>query len=181
MKTELAEQLASIMPTALRGSIVRTTGMMAAAADFPAPVGAVAEIERQTGGPITAEVVGFRDDLTLLYLFNEMHGVRRGNQVRLVRTGRWLRVGPELLGRVIDANGDNQLTLDEVERAEQLAIDQLRRLRVPEPGNSIMNTTQQGQNPAGNRPAAAAPATAAPVAPGTPVQGTQSIPPRTQP
>ena len=31
--------------------------------------------------------------------------MRRGNRVRLVRTTRWLRVGPELLGRVIDAEG----------------------------------------------------------------------------
>ncbi len=79
--------------------------MTAAAADFPAPVGALVEIERQTGGPIAAEVIGFRDDLTMLYLFDEMHGVRRGNHVRLMRTARWLRVGNELLGRVIDSNG----------------------------------------------------------------------------
>jgi FliI/YscN family ATPase len=102
---DLVAQLDAIMPTALRGSIVRTTGMTAAAADFPAPVGALVEIERQTGGPIAAEVIGFRDDLTMLYLFDEMHGVRRGNHVRLVRTARWLRVGNELLGRVIDSNG----------------------------------------------------------------------------
>ncbi len=102
---DLITQLDSIMPTALRGSIVRTVGMTAAAADFPAPVGAQVEIERQTGGPIGAEVIGFRDDLTMLYLFNEMHGVRRGNRVRLMRTARWLRVGKELLGRVVDSNG----------------------------------------------------------------------------
>ena len=34
-----------------------------------------------------------------------MPGVRHGNRVRLERTTRWLRVGPELLGRVIDARG----------------------------------------------------------------------------
>ena len=37
---------------------------------------------------------------------SDLSGVRRGNRVRLVRTTRWLRVGPELLGRVIDAEGN---------------------------------------------------------------------------
>ena len=32
--------------------------------------------------------------------------MRRGNRVRLVRTAHWLRVGPALLGRVIDAQGN---------------------------------------------------------------------------
>ncbi|HZZ73862.1 MAG TPA: FliI/YscN family ATPase [Pirellulales bacterium] len=103
---DLASQLETILPTKLIGSIVRTVGMTAAAADFPAPVGAVVEIERQTGSPVMAEVVGFRDDLTLLYPLSGMQGVRRGNRVRLVRTTRWVRVGPELLGRVIDAHGN---------------------------------------------------------------------------
>ena len=51
-------------------------------------------------------MVGFRDDLTVLYPLSDLGGVRRGNRVRLVRTTRWLRVGPELLGRVIDAEGN---------------------------------------------------------------------------
>src|SRR5215475_8170764 len=102
---DFGQQLQSAMPTALEGSVVRIVGMTAAVADFPAPVGAVVEIERETGEPAKAEVVGFRDDLTLLYPHENLQGVRRGNRVRLLRTLRWLRVGPELLGRVVDARG----------------------------------------------------------------------------
>ena len=102
---DLAEQLDHIMPTALVGSVAQTVGTTISAAGFPAPVGAVAEIQRQSGVPLLAEVVGFRDDLTVLYPLSDLEGVRRGNRVRLVRTTRWLRVGPELLGRVIDAEG----------------------------------------------------------------------------
>ncbi len=102
---ELADQLDRIMPTALQGSVVQIVGLTAAVADFPAPLGAVAEIERDTGSPVQAEVIGFRDDLTLLYPYENLQGVRRGNRVRLVRTLRWLRVGEELLGRVVDAQG----------------------------------------------------------------------------
>jgi FliI/YscN family ATPase len=79
--------------------------MTAAAADFPAPVGAVVEVESQTGEVLEAEVIGFRDELTLLYLLSTASGVRHGNRVRLRRTARWLRVGSAMLGRVFDAHG----------------------------------------------------------------------------
>lgn len=102
---DLFSQLDRIVPTALRGSVVHTVGMTAAVADFPAPVGALVEIERQTDVPLRAEVIGFRDDQTLLYPLAAMSGVRRGNAVRLIRTARWLRVGDALLGRVVDAEG----------------------------------------------------------------------------
>jgi FliI/YscN family ATPase len=65
----------------------------------------MAEIQRQAGSPLVGEVIGFRDDLTLLYPMGDLGGVRRGNRVRLARTSHWLRVGEELLGRVIDAHG----------------------------------------------------------------------------
>ncbi len=102
---ELADQLERIVPTALEGSVVQIVGLTAAVADFPAPLGAVVEVERDSGGSVQAEVIGFRDDLTLLYPYENLHGVRRGNRARLVRTVRRLRVGEGLLGRVVDAQG----------------------------------------------------------------------------
>jgi flagellum-specific ATP synthase len=99
------DQLESLMPTALTGSVAQLVGMSIAAAGFPAPVGAVAEIQRESGPPLVAEVIGFRDDLTLLYPTGEMAGIRRGNRIRLAQTTRRLRVGDGLLGRVIDATG----------------------------------------------------------------------------
>ena len=102
---DITEQLEGVIPTALVGTVARTVGMTVSAAGFPAPVGALAEIHRQTGAPLMAEVIGFRDELTLLYPFGDLTGVRHGNRVRLARTVRWLRVGNELLGRVLDAHG----------------------------------------------------------------------------
>ncbi len=101
----MTEQLAQIMPTGLTGSIVRTEGLTAAVAGFPAPVGSLVHIERLCGGPVEAEVIGFRDGATLIYPLAEMTGVRHGNRVRLARTTRSLRVGPELLGRIVNARG----------------------------------------------------------------------------
>jgi flagellum-specific ATP synthase len=101
----LCDQLRHLLPSYLCGSVVRTSGMTAAVADFPAPVGAIVEIDRQTGGPLAGEVIGFHDDLTLVYLLDNLQGLRRGNRVRLVKTSRWIRVGSGLLGRVINAHG----------------------------------------------------------------------------
>jgi flagellum-specific ATP synthase len=103
---DIEQQLEGMMPTSLTGTVSRTVGMTVAAAGFPAPIGALAEIQRETGGPLIAEVIGFRDEMTLLYPYSESQGVRHGNRVRLARTTRWLRVGPEMLGRVFDAQGN---------------------------------------------------------------------------
>jgi len=102
---DIEERLATILPAALQGTVARTVGMMISAAGFPAPIGALAEIDRQGGPRLPAEVVGFRDEMTLLYPYTDPAGVRHGNRVRLVRTTQWLDVGPELLGRVINARG----------------------------------------------------------------------------
>jgi FliI/YscN family ATPase len=101
----LLAQLDRLIPTALEGTVARTVGMTVSVAGFPAPLGAMAEIQRDAGSPVPAEVIGFRDELTLMYPLSELSGVRRGHRVRLTRTSRWLRVGTGLLGRVIDALG----------------------------------------------------------------------------
>lgn len=119
----LDQQLETIMPTRLEGRIARIVGMTAAAADFPAPVGAVVQVESQTGPPIAAEVIGFRDELTLLSLLESAGGVRHGNRVRLIKTSRWLRVGNELLGRVVDAHGKAIDGKPQPALAERISLD----------------------------------------------------------
>lgn len=93
------------LPTRLVGSVMETAGGTAAVADFPAPVGSVVHIERSSGGHVHAEVIGFRNNRTLVFPHESLAGVRRGAQVRLVQTLRQLRVGDGLLGRVINADG----------------------------------------------------------------------------
>jgi len=41
--------------------------------------------------------------------------------------------------RVLDGNNDNQISLEELQKAQQIITDQIERLRVPEPANSIRN------------------------------------------
>lgn len=105
MNTILPPHLNSAVLAGMTGSVVQTTGLVAAVADFPAPVGALANIERPAGQPLEAEVVGFRDHHTLVMPLGSLDGVRRGSPVKLVRSSRTMRVGPQLLGRVVDARG----------------------------------------------------------------------------
>jgi flagellum-specific ATP synthase len=98
-------QLDDVMTASLVGSVAETTGMTAAVADFPAPVGALVRIDRQSGRPVEGEVIGFRDGVTLVHLLSATTGIRRGSRAQLIRTTRSLRVGPGLLGRVLDASG----------------------------------------------------------------------------
>jgi len=105
MEATLLDNLKNTMTASLVGTVAETIGMTVSVADFPAPVGAVVRIEREGKAACEGEVVGFRDGHTLVYLQSATTGVRRGNSVRLVRTTRTLRVGPALLGRVIDAHG----------------------------------------------------------------------------
>jgi flagellum-specific ATP synthase len=99
------ELLNSAMIAGVTGSVVQTIGLTAAVADFPAPVGALVSIEKQSGEGVEAEVIGFRDKHTLVMPLSNLEGIRRGSRVTLVRTTRTIRVGQSLLGRVIDARG----------------------------------------------------------------------------
>jgi flagellum-specific ATP synthase len=105
MEATLLDNLKNTMTASLVGTVAETIGMTVSVADFPAPVGAVVRIEHEREVACEGEVVGFRNGHTLVYLQAATTGVRRGNRVRLVRTTRTLRVGPALLGRVIDAHG----------------------------------------------------------------------------
>lgn len=101
----LEDQLDAIQPTQVVGRVVRTVGLAISVEGFPAPMGAVAAIERAGHEPLMAEVVGFQEQLTVLSPMGNLSGVRRGDRVRMVRTTPWIRVGPQLLGRVINAHG----------------------------------------------------------------------------
>ena len=99
------KQISTIMPVRLVGSVVETIGMTISAIGFPAPVGAVANIERQGTEPLYAEVIGFKNQQTLLYPYSDISGIRRGNRVFLSKTFPWLRVGENMLGRIFNPEG----------------------------------------------------------------------------
>ncbi|HBT76652.1 MAG TPA: EscN/YscN/HrcN family type III secretion system ATPase [Planctomycetaceae bacterium] len=103
---DIETQINSIMAADITGSVIQTHGTTINAVGFPAPVGSIALIDRPGSTALRAEVIGFKENLTILYPYGDISGVRRGNRVRIQRTIPWLRVGDNLLGRVIDAEGN---------------------------------------------------------------------------
>lgn len=102
----ISEQLRMITPFAITGTIRQTVGMTVTAADFPVSRGATAEIQRQDGTVIPAEVVGSRDHTSILFPYGKMDGICPGDRVRLKHTAPFLRVGDHLLGCVLNAHGE---------------------------------------------------------------------------
>ncbi len=109
MDTQLPTHVDGAILAGLTGSVVQTLGLTATVADFPAPIGSLVSIERPSSegieSKVEAQVVGFRDKQTLVMPLSNLDGIRRGSQVKLVRTTRSLRVGDGLLGRIVDARG----------------------------------------------------------------------------
>ncbi|QDU64484.1 putative ATP synthase YscN [Planctomycetes bacterium Pan216] len=102
MALDPEETLARIIPFDISGTISSVIGLTMAAQGFPVPLGAQCRISRQSGPPLDAEVVGFRDDATLLIGYGDPRGVRRGDVVKLVSTTPTIHVGPSMRGRVFD-------------------------------------------------------------------------------
>lgn len=102
----LVDHVRRILPVRLTGRITRLVGLTAAASGFPAPQGAIVELEREHGEATQAEVVGFSGDETLLLPYGDLQGIRRGTRVRLVQSVPLARAGEALLGRIVGSRGD---------------------------------------------------------------------------
>ena len=105
----LAERFAALQAADLhqrRGKVVNLIGLVIEASGLRAEVGELCTIDAgRTRPPIPAEVVGFRDGRTLLMPLGEMHGVGPDNRVDGTGHPFRLRVGDDLLGRVLDSLG----------------------------------------------------------------------------
>ena len=75
------ERVERLCTPALVGRVQDVTGLTVTVAGLPAPIGAMCRIERKSGGRIDAQVVGFRDDLTVLMPLRDTLGVARGDEV----------------------------------------------------------------------------------------------------
>ncbi len=88
------------------GTLVRLVGMTLEARGIMAPLGALCEIESNSGHKVQAEVVGFNDQTLFLMPFTEPVGIGPGASVRVLSNTSEASLGPALLGRVIDAFGE---------------------------------------------------------------------------
>jgi flagellum-specific ATP synthase len=100
------EALQHLDPVRINGKVTQVIGLTVESEGPDASVGEVCAIHPMKGGePILAEVVGFRDNRLLLMPLGELHSIGPGCEV--VATGKPLtvKVGSELLGKVLDGLG----------------------------------------------------------------------------
>lgn len=86
------------------GKVTRIVGLVIEGHCPHASIGSLCELTPIDGGePIHAEIVGFKDNKALLMPLGELRGLGPGSLIRVVRNSATIRVGNNLLGRVIDA------------------------------------------------------------------------------
>ena len=92
-------------PVRFHGKVTQVVGLVIEGYCPDTAVGSVCEVHSDGFEPIPAEVVGFRENKTLLMPLGELRGVGLGSMISVRREKASLGVGPGLLGRVIDGLG----------------------------------------------------------------------------
>ena len=87
------------------GTLVRVVGLTLEARGLQAPLGALCRVSSDDGAAVDAEVVGFNDGVLYLMPFTEPVGIGPGARVALIARIPSAALGPALLGRVIDGQG----------------------------------------------------------------------------
>jgi len=88
-----------------QGAIARVAGLTVESAGPKVPVGQLCEIQKRDKRKVLAEVVGFHGDQLILMPLEHMEGIAQGDVVTPHRDARRLRVGDQILGRVLDGLG----------------------------------------------------------------------------
>jgi len=89
----------------IRGRVCSVQGLTVSAVGLPVPMGARCAVHTRRHGSLQAEVVGLRNNQTLLSVFGEATGVAPDDEVVCLSGPPRVPVGFNLLGRVIDAQG----------------------------------------------------------------------------
>jgi flagellum-specific ATP synthase len=96
----------TIRPMRFHGKVAQVVGLVIEGFCPETAVGSLCEIHPKHGQPIPAEVVGFRDNKTLLMPLGELRGIGLGSLISVLRQKSSLGVGRALLGRVINGLGE---------------------------------------------------------------------------
>ncbi len=131
--------LDGLMPIQAQGSVSQVVGLVVESTGPACRLGAVCDIlTRQGGRRLAAEALGFRDNRVLLMPLEEVRGIAPGCRVIARQQRATVRVGPALLGRVVDGLGAPIDAKGPVAATEEYplyaqAINPLQRRRIHEP------------------------------------------------
>ena len=108
---KIIHHLEDIELTTVHGRITEVVGMLIKAVVPQVKMGEVCLIKREPE-PLIAEVVGFSKDEVFLSPLADMAGIGPSSEVIPLRTPLHIKVGPKLLGRVLNGLGE-PLDIDE--------------------------------------------------------------------
>lgn len=139
---KLINRLEEVQLTTVLGRITEVVGMLIKAVVPQVRIGEVCLVKREGQPPLLTEVVGFTQDQVYLSPLGEMSGVGPSCEVIPTRLPLHIKVGPNLLGRVLNGLGepldvDTKGPLDETNMEMypifQAPPDPLKRARITEP------------------------------------------------
>lgn len=94
------------LPLKYYGKVSSVVGTIVECTGLEASVGELYEIHTVTGKKVMAEAVGLREGTTLLMPYNRTEGMKAGCLVENLGHSLTIQTGFEMLGRVVDANGE---------------------------------------------------------------------------
>ena len=101
------QSIDSALPIRVEGQVTKVVGTIIEGNGPAMPVGGVCQIlSSGASDPISAEVVGFRDESLLLMPLNRADGVEPGSTILAKHFTATVGVGPDMLGRVLDGLGN---------------------------------------------------------------------------
>lgn len=90
-----------------QGRIEKMVGMTVEATGLESKIGDVCEIVLgPRDKPVLAEVVGFRENNTIMMPYSDIEGIGQGSSVINTNSKLTIGVGPELIGRTVNALGE---------------------------------------------------------------------------
>ncbi|MEW5723190.1 MAG: FliI/YscN family ATPase [Thermodesulfobacteriota bacterium] len=105
--TPYLQVTAEARPLALEGRVTKVVGLVIEGDGPTASVGELCHIFPGNGEPpLEAEVVGFKEGRLLLMPISAMRGLTPGNRIVSLGVEAAVKVGPDLLGRVLDGLGE---------------------------------------------------------------------------
>jgi flagellum-specific ATP synthase len=105
MFSRLSDQLGDVELLPWVGEVTEMVGLLIASRGPVVSIGDFCEIRTSSGRTIRSQVIGFRNDRVLSLPLEEMDGLQLGDRVIARKDDALLRVGPGLLGRVLDGFG----------------------------------------------------------------------------
>ena len=140
----------TFVPFERAGRVRSVVGLLVEVEGLRPPIGAFCDIasESDVASSLPAEVVGFRDDVTLVMPLGSLRGLRVGAPVRARATADTVPSGPAVLGRVLDGlarpiDGRGPIARDGCVPLEAEPVSTVDRARIQQPldlGLRALNT-----------------------------------------